>query len=215
MGDPAHTPGMWAPVAAPYAALRESLAAAEGWLNSPVATASTVLWCGLTAAETGGPAPAEHVASPACYQLYGQLLARDYSNPDCYRRAHQMNVDAYAAQHAGGTSRREVQTVGLCLMTLCLFCEDGVDPADGPALHKRMVAHRPDFTWLAPPPQHDVMTVGDVLTARDATEHERLTREWACQVWQAWAPHHGTIRKWNAQALARRPDQERRRRGGQ
>ncbi len=156
--------------------------------------------CGLITWETGGPAPAELIASPACYRLYGELLARDYSDPN-YRRVHQMNVDAYAAQHAGGSSRREVQMVGLCLVTLCLFCDHGIDPAEGPALHKQMVAHRPDLTPLAPPPQHGLMTVADVLTARDAAEHERLVRQWACQVWQAWSPHHATIREWNAQAL--------------
>jgi hypothetical protein len=156
--------------------------------------------CGLTAPDTGGPARAELTASPTCYRLYGELLARDHSDPD-YRRVHQMNVDAYAAQHAGGTSRREIQTVGLSLMTLCLFCDHGIDPAEGPALHKQMFDHRPDFTWLAPPPQYGPMTVADVLTAHDAAEHENLVRQWACQVWQAWSPHHATIREWNGQAL--------------
>ncbi len=99
--------------------------------------------CGLTAPETGDDPPAEHVASAACYRLYGQLLARDYSDAGYYRAAHQMVVDAYAAQHAGGTSRREVQSVALCLMTLCLFVEAGVDPAQGPRLHQQLVANRP------------------------------------------------------------------------
>lgn len=165
-------------------------------------TESRCLGCGLTVPEVGGPVPAGHVTSPACYQLYGELLARDYSDSD-YRRVHQMIVDAYAAQHAGGTGRREVQTVGLCLMTLCLFCEDGVDPAQGPALHRRMVARRPDFTWLEPPDQHHLMTVADVLTARTAVEHENLARRWACQVWRAWVKHHDTIREWNTHALTR------------
>jgi hypothetical protein len=86
-------------------------------------------------------------------------------------------------------------------MTLCLFIEDGVDPARGPALHKQMVAHRPDFAWLAPPDPPGLMTVADVLRARDADEHRRLVHDWGRQVWQAWAPHHATIRAWNTQAL--------------
>ena len=100
--------------------------------------------CGVSAAAAGGGAPpVEHHASAGCYALYCQVLARDYANPEYYRLAHQVVVDDYAAQHAGGTSRREIQTVALCLMTLCLFVEGGVAPADGPALHKRMVAQRP------------------------------------------------------------------------
>jgi len=156
--------------------------------------------CGLTAPITSGPSPDEVNASAGCFALYGELLALEFTDP-AYRRVHQVTVDAYAAQHAGGTSRREVQTVALCLMTLCLFIENGVDPAEGPALHKRMVARRPDFTWLAPPPQRDLLTVADVLTARDAEEHRHLVRKWGGQVWQAWTPHHSTVRAWNAYSL--------------
>ena len=160
--------------------------------------------CGVTAEDSGDPAPEEHVASAACWAVYGQVLARSYTDP-AYRAVHQIAVDAYTAQHAGGTSRREVQAVALCLMTLCLFVEDGVDPAMGPALHKRMVAHRPEFSWLAPPRQNHLMTVGDVLTASDADQHCRLVREWGRQVWQAWAPHHATVRAYNVQALRAPP----------
>lgn len=157
--------------------------------------------CGLSTAEGGATTPQEMSASAACFALYGQVLARSYTHP-AYRRVHQMVVDAYAAQHAGGTGRRVVQSTALCLMTLCLFVEEDVDPLEGPALHKRMVAHRPAFTWLAPPSQPGLMTVADVVAATDAFEHCKLVREWGQQVWQAWVPHHATIRVWNAQALA-------------
>ena len=99
--------------------------------------------CGLAAPDAGGPAPEEQHASSACWALYGELLSRSYSDP-ARRAVHQVVVDAYAAQHAGSTSRRAVQNVALCLMTLCLVVvEDGIDPADGPALHKQIVAARP------------------------------------------------------------------------
>lgn len=162
---------------------------------------STCPGCGLSAPETGGEPAQEHRASAACYRLYGELLARDYSDPAYYRVAHQLVVDAYAAQHAGGISRREVQTVALCLMTLCLFVEDGVPAAEGPRLHQLMASRRPDFRWLEPPPQRSLLTVADVLAARGVDEHEQLVRRWASQVWQAWSRHHDTIRKWNEYAL--------------
>lgn len=168
--------------------------------DSPGSGMSSCPGCGLTAPESTGPVPEEHSASAACWAVYGQVLARSYAEYG-YRAVHQMVVDAYVAQHAGGTSRREVQSVGLCLMTLCLFVEDGVDPAQGPALHKQMVAHRPDFTWLSPPDQRGIIAVADVFRARDADEHCRLVRHWGRQVWQAWAPHHATIRDWNTQTL--------------
>lgn len=156
--------------------------------------------CGLTADQVVGPMPEAHQASAGCWALYGQVLARSYTDPGC-RAVHQVVVDAYAAQHAGGTSRREVQAVALCLMTLCLVVDDHVDPSEGPVLHQRIVARRPDFGRLTPPPQHGLMTVADVLDARDADEHCRLVRTWGQQIWQAWAPHHATVRAWNAHAL--------------
>jgi hypothetical protein len=82
----------------------------------------------------GGEPPASHVAGAACSATWEQVLARDYSDA-AYRRVSQLNVDAYVAQHAGRTGRREVQTVALCLMTLCLVVEEGVDPAEGPRRH--------------------------------------------------------------------------------
>jgi len=128
------------------------------------------------------------------------MLASPWRSPRL-AAVHQTVVDAYAGQHAGGISRREVQSVGLCLMTLCLFVEDGVDPAQGPALHKQTVARRPDFDRLAPPDQRGLLTVVAVLSAHDTKKHRRLVRKWDRQVWQSWTPHHATIRAWNTQAL--------------
>jgi hypothetical protein len=149
---------------------------------------------GLDLAENGTPPP-ERGASGACFTRYGELLARSYSIP-AYRPVHQLVVDAYIAQHPAGTTHREIQSVAVCLMTLCLFIEEGVDPQEGPALHKRMATQR--FHWLEPPVLSGLRTVEDVLVAGNATDHERLVWAWSRDVWQAWAPHHATIRAWNA-----------------
>ena len=167
-----------------------------------IAAGSTCPGCGLTApATTAVLPPSELVTSGPCYEVYGALLARDYHDRDYYRVAHQMVVDAYAAQHAGGTSRREVQSIALCLMTLCLFVEEGVDPSQGPALHQRMAANRPAFVWLSPPVPAGWLTVADIVKAPDVDAHELLVRQWAGQVWHAWSPHHTLVRQWNKQAL--------------
>lgn len=171
-----------------------------GSVSGAASALSTCPGCGLSAPAAGGPVPEDHVASAECWAAYGRLLACSYRDPD-RRAVHQMIVDAYAAQHAGGTSRRQVQTVALCLMTLCLFIEDDVDPARGPALHKQMVARRPEFTWLAPPPLAGLMTVVDPLGAGDAAAYRRLVREWGRQIWQAWTAHHPTVRAWNTHVL--------------
>jgi hypothetical protein len=76
-----------------------------------------------------------------------------------------------------------------------LLCDDGVDVREGPTLHKRMMQVPPTGTGSTRPyPRvgHD----GDVLDARTADEHLELVRQWAGQVWTAWAQHHATVRGW-------------------
>ncbi len=90
-----------------------------------------------------------------------------------------------------------MQGVALSLMTLCLFLEHTVDPSQGPRLHDAM-ARRPVFHYLDPPARRGTITAAQVLTARNAEEHQGLVREWAEQVWQAWAPHHATVGSWLA-----------------
>lgn len=97
--------------------------------------------------------------------------------------------------HPGEPERRSIQSVALHLMTLAMVLERGLDPADAPSIHKRMV-HRPEFTWLEPPPMEGRLSVMGVLGARDPVEHERRVRAWGADVWDAWTPHRQTILRW-------------------
>lgn len=139
-------------------------------------------------------------SSPACWRRYGEVLAREFGDP-AYFAPHQVTVDAYAAQHPGIPERRAIQSVGLHLMTLCMVLEDGADPREGPKLHRRMV-RRPVFEWLDPPAMDDRMKVVDVLPACSPSEHERLVHAWAREVWEAWSPHHDTVRRWVRRGLS-------------
>lgn len=155
--------------------------------------------CGLVGSRDGPTHP--YIGSSAsCWALFGELLAREFNDP-AYFGVHQLSVDTYAAQHPGAPERRSIQSVGLHLITLHLFLERGADPRDGPSLHRRMTG-RVTFSWLEPPPLSGVMTVADVLEARDAREHNRLVRDWAKEVWRAWTPHHPIVREWAKQSLA-------------
>ncbi|MFN2467164.1 MAG: DUF5946 family protein, partial [Gaiellaceae bacterium] len=131
---------------------------------------------------------------------YGEVLAREFGDPR-YFAVHQLTVDAYAAQHPGVAERRAIQSVGLHLMTLCMVVEEDADPREGPKLHRRMLG-RAAFEWLDPPPTDDGLTVADVLPAQTRSEHERLVRAWAQDVWEAWAPHHQTVRRWVRHSLS-------------
>jgi Family of unknown function (DUF5946) len=157
--------------------------------------------CGLVLPSSEGPTHAYLGSSASCWALFGELSAREFGDP-AYFGVHQLSVDTYAVQHPGVPERRSIQSVGLHLMTLSLFLEGGAEASKGPALHQRIMANRPAFPWLEPPAMSGRMTVADVLEARDAPEHHRLVREWAQDVWQAWAPHHPVVRDWVEQSLA-------------
>ena len=124
--------------------------------------------------------------------LYGELLAREFSNATLFKQVHQLTVDAYAVQHPGQPERRAIQSVGLHLSTLCLVLEHNADPADGPKLHRRLVRNR-DFVWLNPPQPNGTITVATVLASDD---HPAAVRAWASDVWEAWKPHHETVENW-------------------
>jgi hypothetical protein len=165
--------------------------------------ASTCPGCGLTLPARAGPTHAYIGASPACWALYGEVLAREYDDPR-YARLHQITVDTYAVQHPGVPERRSIQSVALHLITLCLVLEDGADPREGPTLHGRL-AESSSFHWLEPPSSNGHITVVDVLRARTPTEHERMVEAWARDVWSAWSQHHATVRDWIERTLSNPP----------
>jgi hypothetical protein len=132
--------------------------------------------------------------SPSCWQRYGELLAAQYSDPG--RMAfHQLVVDTYAVQHPDGDDPRAIQSVGIHLMTLCLFLERGTDPSLRTRLHRRMV-DRPVFHQLEPPPSRGRLTMLDVPVDADPETARMTVYAWAEDVWRAWDAHHPTVRRW-------------------
>jgi hypothetical protein len=150
--------------------------------------------CGLETALDDGPTHAYIGASSGCWAVYGEVLAREYSDPELMA-IHQLTVDAYAAQHPGEPGRRSAQSVWLHLATLSLVLELGHDPAAGPAVHRQLVRRR-EYPWLEPPQPLGTLTVAHVQAAAGGDEHVQRVREWARDVWEAWRPHHATIRSW-------------------
>ena len=149
--------------------------------------------CGSSFPLSEGPVHRYMTSSPGCWQAFTAVLAADYASPE-RMSFHQLVVDAYAAQHPGGDAPKQVQSVGLHLMTLCLFLEHGADPAQGTALHRRMV-RRPAFHHLnrSDPGELAVLHVpveGPSVAARAAAY------EWAEAVWQTYRSEHSTVRGW-------------------
>lgn len=130
-------------------------------------------------------------ASASCWAAYGEILAREFSDPE-YMKAHRMTVDAYAAQHPGRPERRTIQSIHVHLAGLYLTLEKQLS---GSFVRKVIgqVAEAGDLPWLQPPASLGSITILDVFEATNPDEHETLVRQWARSVWKAWEAHHGAV----------------------
>lgn len=130
-------------------------------------------------------------AVPACWALYGKVLAREYSDP-AYFAVHQLTVDAYATQHPGGENAQARQSVVVHLVTLCAHFERQWSGHDLIATRKNL-SRRKTFPHLSAPSEYP-LTVQQVHQAQNAEEHARLVTDWAAGVWHAWSHAHERIR---------------------
>lgn len=153
----------------------------------------TCFSCGGEYPDIEGPTHRYMSSSPGCWAVYGEVLAREYSDPQ-YFRVHRLTVDSYAVQHPGSPSRQSIHSVGLHLIRLCLFLEHGLAAEAANAAMLEAGKHKHDFVWLEPPETLGDITVSDVAKATDASEHIRRVRAWARSAWEAWSVHHATIR---------------------
>lgn len=82
------------------------------------------------------------------------------------------------------------------LAGLYVVLELGKTPHESTSVLQRAGNHKKDFMWLEPPRSSGAITVVDVHSAADATEHAEKVQCWARSVWEAWAPHHKMARRW-------------------
>ncbi len=134
-------------------------------------------------------------SSPGCWAVYGEVLAREYSNPD-YFEVHRLTVDAYAVQHPGSTDRQSIQSIGVHLIRLCLFLEHGLTAENANDAMLEAGKYKHTFKWLEPPKSLGNITAADVYKAKNIEEHKSIVRAWAQSTWDAWSKHHDTIRTW-------------------
>ncbi len=64
-----------------------------------------------------GPTHAYLGGNASCWKAYGELLAKEYGEPN-YMKFHRWTVDAYAAQHPGQPDPRATSSVYIHLMAL-------------------------------------------------------------------------------------------------
>lgn len=148
--------------------------------------------CGLTMPENKTLTyEGYYTVSPECWSVYTEVLETEFSNMVLFGQVHQLTVDTYAVQHAGGIHK--AKSVMVHLAGLHLVYEKGIKPSQVSKLHQRM-AHKmkiyPEFT---PPENTGPITVFDIAMASGQVEHANLVKEWSKQLWQAWSHVHPDI----------------------
>jgi hypothetical protein len=151
--------------------------------------------CGASVPDVDGPVHAYIRSAPGCWQLYGEVLAREYGRGG-FASAHRLTVDAYAVQHPQSRDRRNRQSVMLHLMSLCLVLERGEDMRRATSrLAEYAERHRgSEFPRLEPPASLGELTVLSVHAARTPEEHVQRATAWAASVWNAWSECHALVR---------------------
>ena len=134
-------------------------------------------------------------SSPGCWSVYGEILAREYSNP-AYFEVHRLTVDAYAVQHPGSTDRQSIHSVGLHLIRLCLFLEHGLSVQNANTAMVEAGRLKHTFRWLNPPGSLGKINAADVAKTKNVDDHKAMVYGWAQDAWEAWSIHHQTIRSW-------------------
>jgi len=135
-------------------------------------------------------------ASPGCWAVFNEVLAREFNGWSLHAKTHRLTVDAYAAQHPGVPSPQSIQSVAVHLVALYLVLERELGPGWVWKVMGEKTKDRDKFVWLEPPASLGKITIQDVAKAENPNEHGQLVGQWALSVWEAWSPHHATIRAW-------------------
>jgi hypothetical protein len=131
-------------------------------------------------------------ASAECWSLFEEIIAAEFQSPSLFGQVHQLTVDSYAVQHAGG--QHPDKSVCIHLAGLYLMLERGVTPSEVSPLLQRL-ANRTSWPRLDPPKERASLTICDVALADSPRTHARRVWRWAKEVWKVWRPHHNIARE--------------------
>lgn len=136
-------------------------------------------------------------ASPECWSVFTEVIGAEFSNAVLFGQVHQLTVDAYAVQHAGGP--HPDKSVAVHLTGLYLMIERGIPPASVPPYLQALATRVREWPHFDPPPV-DIWrsTIFDVAMADD---HTGAVRTWSAAVWKGWSPQHESIAQFVAAHL--------------
>jgi hypothetical protein len=129
--------------------------------------------------------------SPECWQVYTEVLGSEFSDAWLFRQVHQLTVDTYAVQHAGGM--HPDKSVGVHLAGLYLVLEKCLKPPSVPRLLQRLAASIQTWPHFVPPDGARLPTVHDIARAESPEVHIDRVHVRSRSVWKAWSSYHITV----------------------
>jgi hypothetical protein len=129
--------------------------------------------------------------SDECWDLYTEVLGTEYSNAVIFGQVHQLTVDSYAVQHAGGP--HPDKSLNVHLFGLYLALEKGIRPPYIPPLLQRLATEIEVWPHYEPPGKRATLTVFDLAFCDSTEDHIRIVKEWAQAVWDSWADYHSEV----------------------
>jgi Family of unknown function (DUF5946) len=124
-------------------------------------------------------------ASEACWQLYGEVAGFELAHLTRLGRFHQLMVDTYGAQHAGGPAAPI--GVAFALIGLRLALDEGWHGDEVRSAHQYLAQTWREWPLFVPPTDEGALTLQDIALAGSPDAHARLMVEWATDVWYSWA----------------------------
>jgi hypothetical protein len=88
-------------------------------------------------------------ASDECWSLFTEVIGAEFSNAVLFGQVHQLTVDAYAVQHAGGP--HPDKSVAVHLSGLYLALERGIPPTSIAPLLQQLATRIHDWPHFEPP----------------------------------------------------------------
>ena len=137
--------------------------------------------------------------SDECWELYTEVLGNEYSNAFLAGQVHQITVDTYAVQHAGGP--HPDKSLDIHLYGLYLALEKGIRSPYIPPLLQRLATEIKVWPHYGPPTNRVALTIFDVAFCDAPQDHIRVVREWGQAVWENWSEHHAEVARHISQHL--------------
>ncbi|HRN68718.1 MAG TPA: DUF5946 family protein [Promineifilum sp.] len=154
--------------------------------------------CGALVPNEDGPTHRYVGASPGCWAIHGEVLARGYSAPG-FGDELMLQINSYCVQHPGTPSPQSIQSVCVHLIGLYLVLERNFDGRRALEAVRAAADGSRAFHWLEPPTHHYEVTILDIHRAGDPAAYAAALTEMARLTWAAWSNHHSQVRSWAAE----------------